>query len=146
MKIPVTVTRYLVFNYLINLAVLFGLLLGLTYLFDTVELVRRASKTNDVPFGMVLQMGLLKLPEVGQILFPFAVLFSAMFTFWQLNRRSELVVLRASGFSVWQFLGPLLAVALLAGILQIAVINPIGALFIGKFEQLERRYLERRDN
>ncbi len=146
MTLPLTLSRYLATRYIINTLFLVVGLLSLVYLFDTVELVRRANKTSNVPFSLVLQMGLLKLPDVGQILFPFAILFSAMFTFWQLNQRSELVVLRASGFSVWQFLAPVILVALLTGMLQVGIINPVGALFIGKYQQLENTYLERQEN
>jgi lipopolysaccharide export system permease protein len=117
------------------------ILLGIIYLFDTVELIRRASKREDVPFGLILQLGLLKLPEVGQLLFPFAILFSAMFTFWQLTRRYELIVLRSAGFSVWQFLAPVIGVAVFVGIMQMMIINPLSAVLVGKFTELEREHL-----
>ena len=145
-KLNSTLSRYLARTYLANTIYLLSGLLAVVYLFDTVELIRRASKRADVPLGLVLQMGLLKLPEVGQILFPFAILFGAMFTFWQLTRRYELIVVRASGFSVWQFLAPVIAVAMSIGILQMAVINPIGAVLISKFDQLESKFLEREDS
>ena len=141
-----TLSRYLAKSYFLNFLFLLLVLLGIIYLFDTVELIRRASKHSDIPLTLVLQMGLLKLPEVGQILLPFAVLFSGMYTFWQLTRRYELIVARAAGFSVWQFLAPVMSVAITIGALQIAVINPVGALLIGKFEQLENRYLSRQEN
>lgn len=146
MKITATLNSYLAKTYFYNFLVLFGALLAVIYLFDTVELIRRASKIEDVPLILVLQMGLLKLPEVGQIIFPFGILFAAMFTFWQLTRRHELVVVRAAGFSVWQFLTPIITVAMLIGLLQITVINPMGALLVGKFEQLENKYLSRQDS
>jgi lipopolysaccharide export system permease protein len=146
MKISPTLSRYLARIYIVNTLCLFAALLAVIYLFDTVELMRRASKIADVPVGVVLQMGLLKLPEVGQLLLPFAILFGAMFTFWQLTRRYELVVVRAAGFSFWQFLAPVIAVALVAGILHVTAINPAGALLVGKFKQLEDRYLDRQDN
>lgn len=66
------------------------------YLFDTVELLRRAAKFSDVPFSLVLQMGLLKLPDVGQVILPFAVLFGG-FYIWSLSRKQELVSIRAAG-------------------------------------------------
>ncbi len=141
-----TLGGYLARVYVFNLLFLFSVLLGVIYLFDTVELIRRASKTADVPMSLVFQMGLLKLPEVGQILFPFAILFSAMFTFWQLNRRSELVVLRSAGFSVWQFLLPLVFIAALVGALQLTVINPVGALLLSKYQHLEDRYLNHQES
>jgi len=146
MKITATLTRYLAKTYFLNMLFLLLGLLMIVYLFDTVELIRRGSKFDDVPLGLILQMGLLKLPEVGQVLFPFAVLFSAMFTFWQLTKRSELVVVRAAGFSVWQFLTPVILVAVFLGFLQMAVINPVGALLVGEFERLESRFLDRKDS
>jgi len=146
MKITPTLSTYLIKSYFYNLVVLMLALLAIIYLFDTVELIRRASKHNDVPIILVLQMGLLKLPEVGQTLFPFAVLFSGMYTFWQLTRRYELIVIRASGFSVWQFLLPVLSVAVLIGVLEVTVINPVGAALVGKYEELERVHLRRQTN
>ena len=146
MRMTATLSKYLARTYLINMLVLLLALLAVIYLFDTVELIRRAAKRDDVPLSLVLQMGLLKLPEVGQIVFPFAVLFSAMFTFWQLTRRYELIVVRAAGFSVWQFLTPVIGVAVVVGVLQMTVINPIGALFVSKFEQMENTYLNRQEN
>lgn len=140
-KITATLSRYLAKTYFLNMVFLLLVLLGIIYLFDMVELIRRASKRDDIPFSLVLQMGLLKLPEVGQQLFPFAILFSAMFTFWQLTRRYELIVARSAGFSVWQFLAPVIGVAMAVGILHITIINPIGALLIGKFSQMEDKYL-----
>lgn len=145
MKITSTLSLYLAKRYAVNLLILLFALLAIIYMFDTVELIRRASK-HDIPLSLILQMGLLKLPEVGQTLFPFAVLFSAMFTFWQLTRRYELIVVRASGFSIWQFLSPIIFVGVFLGILHMTVINPVGAVFISKFEDLERTYLKRETN
>lgn len=146
MKLTPTLSRYLARTYLVNMIFLFLALLAVVYLFDTVELLRRASKRTDVPLSLILQMALLKLPEVGQLLLPFAILFSAMFTFWQLTRRYELIVARAAGFSVWQFLAPVVAVALTVGFLQMTVINPLGALLVGRFKQLENIYLDRQES
>ncbi len=146
MKITTTLSLYLAKRYFVNLLILLGALLVVIYLFDTVELIRRGSKHADVTLSLILQMGLFKLPEVAQTLFPFGVLFSAMFTFWQLTRRYELIVVRSSGFSIWQFLLPISAVAILFGLVQMTILNPVGAVFIGKFEDLERTYLKRQEN
>jgi lipopolysaccharide export system permease protein len=143
---PSTLSRYLARVYFTNFLILLMGLLGIVYLFDTVELLRRASKFDDVPLSLVLQMGLFKLPEVGQLTMPFAVLFSAMMTFWSLTRKHELVIVRAAGLSVWQFLGPVVGVAILIGILQITVINPLGAMLVGRYASLEGTYLNRQEN
>lgn len=141
-----TMNRYLAVRYVRNfLYLIFGLLLVI-YLFDTVELLRRANKFDNVPLSLVLQMGLLKLPEVGQVSFPFAILFSAMLTFWQLTQRYELVVIRAAGLSVWQFLAPVILSALAIGIIQVTIINPFGAMLLSRFETLEGQHLNLQKN
>jgi lipopolysaccharide export system permease protein len=139
---PSTLSRYLAKTYALAFLQLLGILLAIVYLFDTVELLRRAAKFQNVPFTLVLQMGLLKLPEVGQIILPFAVLFSSLYTFWLLARRHELVIIRAAGLSVWQFLAPIVGVAMLIGIFHMTVINPIGAMMISRYQVLETAYLQ----
>lgn len=146
MRMPKILGRYLAVTYLFNMLFLLLILFAIIYLFDTVELVRRASKRDDIPMSLVFQMGLLKLPEVGQLLFPFAILFSAMFTFWQLTKRLELIVVRATGLSFWQFIAPVILVAVAAGLVQMMIINPIGSLFLSKFQQLEQEYLNRHES
>lgn len=144
--LPLTLSRYLFFQFLFNFIVLLGGLLLVVYIFDTVELLRRASRLDAFPISLVLQMGLFKLPDAGQQIFPFAILFSALFTFWQLTRRSELVVVRAAGLSAWQFLLPLVLAAFLVGAVQTILINPLGAMMIGKYERLESEQLKQDDS
>lgn len=141
-----TINLYMAKLYAANFCMIFGILLGIVFLFDTVELLRRAGKRGDVGLSRVIEMGLYKLPDVGQIILPFGILFSAMFTFWLLSRRHELVVVRASGFSVWQFLQPILAVTVTIGVLQFTVINPVGAVMLAKYQSMETTYLAREKN
>ncbi|MGH7004643.1 MAG: LptF/LptG family permease, partial [Alphaproteobacteria bacterium] len=131
------------------LVAFFGILavfLAVIFLIDLIELLRRASGKEDATFSIVLGMAFYKLPLTAQKTLPFAVLFGAMYSFWRLNRSSELVALRASGVSVWQFLLPPLSAALMLGAVKIAAINPLGAIMSGHFEQLENRYLRGRTN
>lgn len=140
--IPPTLSRYIARIFIVNAVFLFAILLAILLLLDVVELVRKASKLNDaIPMRLVLEMALLKLPEVGQMLLPFAVLFSAMFTFWQLTRRHELVVVRAAGFSAWQFLAPVLLAALAIGVLHMVALNPLSGILLSRYEQMERQHL-----
>ena len=139
-----TLTRYLARLFLRNMLVMGFLLIGIVYLFDVVELLRRAAKGGDVSFGVVLTMALYKAPMMAETIAPFVMLFSALFTFWSLGRRQELTALRAAGVSAWQFLAPIMGVALCAGILIVAVLNPIGAIFVGKYNSLEDVHLERK--
>lgn len=136
MKLSPTFFLYITRQYLFAFLTLMGLMIGIIFLFDLIELLRRAADEN-VATALIVQMSFLKIPEVSQKLMPFAILFSAIFTFWRLTKNNELIVARAAGFSVWHFLLPVLSVALIMGILKIVAINPISAVLLSKFEQME---------
>src|SRR3546814_15712517 len=85
---------------------------------------------------VVGEVALLRLPSLIQTVLPICVLFGAIAAFWRLTRSRELVVARASGVSVWQFLAPALAMALLVGIFQVALIGPAASQLLAKAERL----------
>ena len=64
-------------------------------------------------------LSFLHTPTVAEQALPFAVLFGSMIAFLNLSRRLELVVARAAGVSVWQFLAPPLVVSLLIGVVSV---------------------------
>lgn len=136
--------RYICRHYLTWFGVLTVGLLSIVLLFDTLELMRRAANKPEATFPIVLRMGLLKLPEVGQQIFPFIVLFAAMYTFWKLTRSQELVVARAVGVSAWQFLMPVLLCSLLIGAVKITIVNPVSAAMLSRYEHLDNRLLRGR--
>ncbi len=140
MKVSSTFSFYIARQYFMAFCAMMLIMVGIIFIFDVVELLRRAAD-EPVPFFKIIQMGILKSPEVGQKLMPFAILFSAIYTFWRLTKNNELIVARAAGFSVWHFLGPVLGIALVMGILKIIAINPVSAVLLSKFEQMENRYL-----
>ena len=138
---PALLSRYLAKHFVrMFLIVLVGLL-TIVYLFDTTELLRRAGKTADVSIGTILKMGLYKLPEVGQMLLPFAVLFAAMSCFWWLARRHELTAMRAAGYSAWQFVAPLVTAAITIGFIHIMLIHPLAAGLLERYKGMEAEYL-----
>ncbi len=142
MRLSNTLSLYISRNFLLSFAVMFGLFLLLILLFDTVELLRRAANKPDIGFSLVMEMAFLKLPHMGQQAFPFAVLFGGMAAFWRLARSHELVVTRAAGVSVWQFLLPVLSLAFLLGLFQIGVLNPLASTTISRYERIEAFSLE----
>src|ERR1700761_813397 len=136
-----TLLRYLGRQYMISFLIAVSVLLMVIYLIDTLELIRRAASHPEVTFAQIAKMSFFQLPEVGQQLFQFAILFGGLFTFWRLTRTSELVVLRAVGVSAWEFLMPAILVAVLIGVVKVTVINPIGSAFSTKFEQMDNTLL-----
>lgn len=136
-----TLFRYLSKRFLIWLLGILGLLVAIIVLAEIVELLRRAAGREDIGLGLVLQMALLKTPDTAQVVLPFAVLAAGMGAYWQLTRFHELVVARAAGVSVWQFLLPALAMVLLVSVLRVVAFDPVAAAMSGKFERLEGDYL-----
>lgn len=138
-----TLSRYLARQYLIWFLVFFLGLSSIIYLFEVAELLRRSSDMDQTTLSVVLRMGAYKLPDTIEKILPFVVLFSGMFTFWRLTRSQELIIARAAGVSAWQFLTPPLIVTLLFGLLNITLINPLGAMLVTRYQDMETRYLKK---
>ncbi|NWH09053.1 MAG: LPS export ABC transporter permease LptG [Alphaproteobacteria bacterium] len=141
---PWTLYRYLAWQLLLGAAFVFGAVATLTFMIDLVEMMREAAGKEEVGFFGAMTMSLMKLPSLTEKTLPFAMLFGAIFTFTRMSRSSELVVIRGSGLSVWQFLAPGLGLALLVGIVSITLYNPLAALMASSYEQMEARYLSGR--
>jgi lipopolysaccharide export system permease protein len=144
MRLSLTFSTYIGRVFLFWVVAVFLSLIAIVFLFDTIELLRRATSKDDAGLGIVLQMALFKLPHMAQIMLPFAVLFGGMMAFWRLTRSQELIVARAAGVSVWQFLLPALGVALLLALFKIVVFSPFASIMSARFEHLESKYLKGR--
>ena len=116
-------TRQIVLNFLAVLAVV----LGIIFMFEIVEQLRRFSNRTDAGFGMVLKMSLVKIPKVVDTVFPFVMMIAAMVTFWRLSKTNEFVIIRASGVSIWGFLAPVLFATFIIGVINLAIVNPISS-------------------
>jgi lipopolysaccharide export system permease protein len=117
-------------------------LLAVIMLFETLELFRRVSARGEgTGLNTVIPMALLKMPTIAEKIIPFSALLGAMFAFWRLNRYHEFVVARAAGVSIWQFLAPPIAIAILIGLFKIAIFNPFSSAMLLKYEILEARYI-----
>lgn len=138
--------RYIARQFMTSLCALMTILMGVLLLFDTVELMRRAAKMDDIPLSLILRMSSLKLPYLMEQLLPMGVLFAAIHTCWKLNKTSELVVIRASGLSAWQFLTPLLACAMMAGVFSTAILNPVSSVLLGKYARLDAAHFRNEGN
>ncbi len=140
LRLSPTLTGYIARQYLMwFLGFLFGLM-GVIVLVSTVDRLDRLAN-KDAPLTVVFEMVLLKLPFLSQEVMPFTVLFAGLACFWRLTRSHELVVTRAAGISVWQVLIPVLGVALLAGVLVVTALNPVASALLGRFEQVEAKYV-----
>jgi lipopolysaccharide export system permease protein len=103
-------------------------------LISFVELSRAYGGRTDVGFVPLVGLMLLQAPSIILLLLPFIFLFGTMGAFVTLNRRSELIAMRAAGVSAWRFIFPAAGAAFLFGVLDVAVLNPIAADLNGRYQ------------
>ncbi|TGY89867.1 LptF/LptG family permease [Marinicauda algicola] len=137
-----TLSRYLFVQTLLGVAAAAVVIVAVIILVDFVETSRDIATRASISPLQAIRLTLLKAPLLVQETLPFIVLFGTLWTFFRLNRRSELIVMRASGFSAWRILGPAAVLALLLGIIGSTVLNPVGAMTQARFELIRERLLE----
>ncbi len=108
-----------------NVLLIFMLIFVLIVAVDLSDQARRMSRYPDVPFSDFLLISLAKAPGFAERILPFATLFGGISTLILLNKKMELVVARAAGLSVWQFLWPALISAIVLGLFSMMIYNPL---------------------
>ncbi|MCC7274017.1 MAG: LPS export ABC transporter permease LptG [Alphaproteobacteria bacterium] len=144
MTVSPTLSRYIARQFAVWLGGVFLAMVGVAFVIDLVELLRRSGNRAEATAAILLQMSVFKLPYLAQEILPFAMLFGSMFAFWRLTRSNELLVARAAGVSAWQFLSPAIIVAILVGTVFVTVFNPIAAVLRNRYDGLEARILKGR--
>ncbi len=120
-----TLGRYFARRFFATILAVFAGVFVLIFAIDLVETLRRSGDTPGATPLLMAWLSLLHTPIVAEQALPFAVLFGAMISFLNLSRRLELVVARAAGVSVWQFLAPPVLIALAIGIAVTCLYNPV---------------------
>lgn len=135
--IGVTLSRYFAWRFLQMILAIFLTIFCLMFVIGFVELLRRTRDNPSVGAGAVALMSLMRTPSAAEAILPFAVLFGAMATFVDLTKTLELVVARAAGVSVWQFMMPPVVAALLIGIVSVTMYNPLSATLKQRSDDME---------
>jgi lipopolysaccharide export system permease protein len=133
---PITLFRYMFARMAVAIVGLGAALAAIVFLTDLIESLRFAGKTGG-DFGFAVQVTLLRTPAVTMTLLPFIFLFAAIWMFRELNRRSELAVMRAAGLSVWRLIGPPALLAALTGILVITLVDPLSTRMLSYAETMK---------
>ena len=123
--IGLTLGSYLARHMLRMTGLIFLLFLTLILAVDLIELARAVPQKAGAGIYDLFLVAVLRAPELAQNVLPFAVLFGAAASLMALNARLELVVARASGVSVWQFLLPLALSAVAIGLVAATTYNPL---------------------
>ena len=146
MRISLTLAVYAIRNFALWFMAVLMVIMGLILLFDLIELIRRSAANADATLMMLGLMAGMKLPQMVQTVLPFAVMIGAMVVFWRLSRTHELVIIRASGVSVWQFLIPIVLMVFLFGSVMVAAFNPLAAAMYSRYQQMEDEVLLHQDS
>lgn len=133
------IERYVLTQTLRALGVALAVIAGLVMLIDFVEVSRSVSGHAEVGGARVFGLMLMKSPAVILQLLPFVFLFGTLGAFVGLNRRSELVAMRAAGVSAWRFVFPAAAAAVLIGVATVTVLHPAAASLDGLYERERAR-------
>jgi lipopolysaccharide export system permease protein len=134
--------RYVLVRTMAGVGVWLAVISAVILLVQFVDLSRQVGVRTDVGAPQLLVLTLLQAPSVIQVLLPFVFLFGGISAYVGLNRRSELVAMRAAGISAWRFILPSALAALVAGIVAVTIINPIAAVLNARFQDERGRLME----
>ncbi|HEX6859252.1 MAG TPA: LPS export ABC transporter permease LptG [Caulobacteraceae bacterium] len=134
--------RYVLRGTLAAVAGALAVIGSVVVLIEFVDISRTVGGRAEVGFGEVIWLTALKAPATLLILLPFCFLFGTLAAFMTLNRRSELIAMRAAGASAWRFILPAATAAFLIGAVTVAALNPLTAMLTARFEQTRTELLE----
>lgn len=104
-------------------------------LIDFVEISRDIGGRVDLSAISLIGLMLMKSPSVILQLLPFVFLFGVLAAFVGLNRRSELIAMRAAGVSAWRFIFPAAGTAVVVGILTVTILNPLTSWLDSQYQR-----------
>jgi len=133
------IERYVLVQQARSMGLALGVIAALIMLIDFVEISRGVGSDVDLSGVRILGLMLLKSPQVIIQLLPFVFLFGTLAAFVGLNRRSELIAMRAAGVSAWRFVLPAAGAALMLGVITVAALGPLAASADGLFQRERAR-------
>lgn len=136
------IQRYVLGRTMLGVGAAFAVIASVIVLVDFVELSRTLGGVVDMSFVQLIALTALKSPAVILKLLPFIFLFGTMGAFVTLNRRSELVAMRAAGISAWRFVAPAVGAAFAIGVLTVTALNPAAAWLSNRFEDRRADLME----
>lgn len=137
----VTLSLYIGRQFTVAAIIMILSLTGVVSLFDFIDLLRRVATKPNVPTSLVSKIALLHVPHFSLEIMPFGILLGGIVCFWRLTRSSELIVARAAGISVWQFLSAPVVCAFLIGAFATGAISPLSSIMYRQAEFLDQTYL-----
>lgn len=141
MVIAGRIQRYIFRECVASLALTLSIILLAIILVDVVEQMRTIGDRTQIGIDVAFSLTMMKTPALILETLPFAMLVGSILTYSQLGRRSEIPAIRAAGVSAWRFLGPVMVLAVLLGVLMVTVLDPLATKLNQDFEAARARLL-----
>lgn len=135
--------RYILSEVGRSVAIVFGLISSVVLLVNFIEILRNLDAAPDATYADALWLSLLKAPMLLVSVLPFVFLFGTLVAYVRLNRRSELVAMRATGMSAWSFVGPAALLAMVVGLSATTVLSPLASIANQTFETMRQGILDK---
>lgn len=131
-----TLSLYLARRFLRAFLIVAGAFWGMLFLIEMVEKIRSLAATQGA-LAEAAERAALSVPQALYTILPLVTVLAAVVLFLGLARSSELVVIRAAGRSAMRMLVAPVALALILGVLAVAVGNPIVSATSSRAAELE---------
>lgn len=114
----------------------------LIFFINFLEVIEQDDRGN-ASIAIFLAMAFLKIPDFLNDISPSLVLISAIASFYSLSSKSEITIIRMSGYSLWQTVQPLAISAFVLGIFWVTIFGPLTVKMSKQFNHLESKYLDK---
>jgi lipopolysaccharide export system permease protein len=123
--------RYLIKEWLKSCSIIYAVLFMIAYLFNFIEILRGSD--NDSLAHLML-LASYQVPFILEQALLFIVLTGTLWTMIRLTKTQEIIIMKASGFSVRRIAQLYCVLGVLMGLFFVAVYNPISTMMLKKFE------------
>ena len=134
-----TLGLYFARKFLMTFLAVFGIFVAIMLLLDMVEQIRKFAG-GTVSFAQAAELAALNVPANVYRILPLITILASLALFLNLARTSEMVVTRAAGRSALRSLAAPVGMALILGVLAVAVLNPIVAATSRQYDMRANRY------
>lgn len=132
--------KYLAKHLIVNFVIVLLLMFGFIFVIDLMEFSKRFSEHVSSPFVALSYAALHTLSHLTTSM-GFVVLIASIITFFRLNLRNELIILRLAGFSAFRIVVITFTTFASIGLLYLLVITPISSYAVRKYENFKMRTL-----
>lgn len=136
------IERYVLGRVLGGVGAALAVISAVILLVEFVDLSRSVGIRTDVGVGQIFWLAVLRAPSLALTLLPLVFLAGGIAAYVGLNRRSELVAMRAAGVSAWRFILPSAGAAFVIGLAAVVLLNPIASSLSAKFETERARIMQ----